>query len=140
MTIYVVTSGEYSDYHIDGVFSDRKQAELYCAITDSRRNKYDDDFCSIEEYETDGIKLEGEVYYGISFYARLYDSSFYVNSADQMYSISPVITKVENNDTDSYCKIITGKIPTNKVYDEQQREKIVQDYLAKLQAEKEGLI
>lgn len=138
MTIYVVTSGRYSDYHIDAVFTDRKQAELYCAATDSRRGDYDNDSCNIEEYETDGVKLEGEVYYGISFYANIYNSGFNITSANQIYSISPVVTK---NVIDRTCwnRFIEGAISTNKVYDFQQRKKIVEDYLAKMQAEKEGL-
>lgn len=32
-TIYVVTDGEYSDYHICGVFSTKVKAEKYCADT-----------------------------------------------------------------------------------------------------------
>jgi hypothetical protein len=30
--VYVVTSGEYSDYHIDAVFDSREAAEVYCAL------------------------------------------------------------------------------------------------------------
>lgn len=36
-TIYVVTSGDYSDYHIDGVFTDKAMAELF-AKKDYDRN------------------------------------------------------------------------------------------------------
>ena len=32
MKVYVVTSGEYSDYHIDAVFDSREAAEVYCAL------------------------------------------------------------------------------------------------------------
>lgn len=28
--IYIVTSGEYSDYSIDAVFQDKNKAEAYC--------------------------------------------------------------------------------------------------------------
>ena len=31
MKVYVVTSGEYSDYHIDAIFLDRQKALQYCA-------------------------------------------------------------------------------------------------------------
>ena len=140
MNVYVVTSGEYSDYHIESVFIDKQQAELYCAARDSNREKYDDDFCSIEEFETDGARLEGEVYYGILFYARLFDSGICLYSADQMYSVTPVMTKIKKDNSDYSYKIITGTIPTNKVYDKDQRRKIVEDYLAKMQAEQLGLI
>ena len=46
MKVYVVTSGEYSDYHIDAVFLDRKKALQYCAA-----NGICEDV-SVEEWET----------------------------------------------------------------------------------------
>lgn len=138
MTIYVVTSGEYSDYHIESVFADKKQAELYCAVRDSRREAYDSDFCRIEEYETDEAQLEGKVYYGISFYAQVYTSGIYLQSADQIYSISPVVTK-SKSDRSALYRYITGTISTSQAYDWEQRRKIAQDYLAKMQAEEKGL-
>lgn len=48
MKIYIVTAGEYSDYHIEAVFTDKKQAELFCAI-----HEYD-----LEEYEADEIQID----------------------------------------------------------------------------------
>lgn len=44
MIVYVVTAGEYSDYHIEAVFDKKQQAELYCAA-----RKLDGD---IEEWDT----------------------------------------------------------------------------------------
>ena len=44
MKVYIVTSGEYSDYHIDEVFSIKKQAEIYCTC-------HDLDYANVEEYE-----------------------------------------------------------------------------------------
>ena len=64
MKVYVVTSGEYSDYSIKAVFTDQKQAELYI----STRIDADSEYYFIEIYETDQSHFEGEVYYGISFY------------------------------------------------------------------------
>ena len=40
-TVYIVTSGSYSDYGIDAVFKDKSKAELYCSC---HRD------CQIEEY------------------------------------------------------------------------------------------
>jgi hypothetical protein len=48
MTIYIATSGEYSDYHIDAVFTDKEQCLLYCATHG----------CELEEHEADEVKLE----------------------------------------------------------------------------------
>lgn len=48
MKIYVITEGDYSDYHIVGVTLDRKKAEAYCKL--ARGNYYVPD---VEEYKTD---------------------------------------------------------------------------------------
>ena len=46
MKVYIVTSGSYSDYHIDEVFTDREQAYLYCAA----RNTAESGYYEVEEY------------------------------------------------------------------------------------------
>lgn len=60
MTVYVVTSGEYSDYGIDRIFSNKKAAEDYI---EWRRPSY----YRIEEYEMldDGkdVDMEGQAKY-----------------------------------------------------------------------------
>lgn len=43
MKVYIVTDGEYSDYHIEAVFTDKKQAELYSVFHNG----------DVEEWETD---------------------------------------------------------------------------------------
>lgn len=48
MTIYIATDGEYSEYHICTVFTDKDQAMIYCATHE----------CMLEEYEADEVKLE----------------------------------------------------------------------------------
>lgn len=40
-TIYVVTAGNYSDYHIEAIFEDEAKAEYYCTCHEN---------CEIEEY------------------------------------------------------------------------------------------
>ena len=47
MIVYVVTHGQYSDYHIEAVFHDKEQAELYCAT-----HNMDAD-AEIEEFDTE---------------------------------------------------------------------------------------
>jgi hypothetical protein len=49
MIIFVVTSGEYSDYHIEAVFEDREQATLYTMLHP---------YCEIEEYDTQAVKID----------------------------------------------------------------------------------
>lgn len=59
-TAYVVTSGEYSDYRVDGVFSDKEKAELFVNKAGDR---------TIEEYKVDDEKqLREENWYGINVY------------------------------------------------------------------------
>ena len=48
MEIYIATSGEYSDYGIEEVFTDKKQAELYCATHG---------YC-LEIYKADKTRIE----------------------------------------------------------------------------------
>lgn len=55
MIIYVVTSGEYSDYGIEAVFDNKEQAELYCATKEGHSDpKY------IEEYDTEEHHFDSE--------------------------------------------------------------------------------
>lgn len=59
-TAYVVTSGECSDYRVDGVFSDKEKAELFVNKAGDR---------TIEEYKVDDEKqLREENWYGINVY------------------------------------------------------------------------
>lgn len=62
MNVYIVTSGDYSDYHIVAVFMSRDEAKAYiCDEIES--SKYRDDF-RIEEYEVGSDKHLGgrEIY------------------------------------------------------------------------------
>ena len=40
-TLYIVTAGDYSDYHIEAVFKDKNKAEFYCTCHEN---------CEIEEF------------------------------------------------------------------------------------------
>ena len=57
MNVYVVTSGEYSDYRINGMFSTEVKAQEFIEVNKEKRKKhssyYYDDFNDIEEYELD---------------------------------------------------------------------------------------
>ena len=57
---YVVTSGEYSDYHIDGVFSDKEKADFFADKDNDR---------SVEEYDIDDEQmLRQEDWYKVEIY------------------------------------------------------------------------
>ena len=66
--IYIVTYGEYSDYHICCVFSSLDKAEKYCARQNAK-SPYDDDYF-VEEYNVDNIKVAEDIklYYEYRFY------------------------------------------------------------------------
>lgn len=57
MKVYVITSGEYSDYCILTVVLSREKAELICAMLNSQKRYYSDAVI-IEEYDTDEIQCE----------------------------------------------------------------------------------
>ena len=50
MKIYIVTSGEYSDYVIRAVFTDQRKAEIYCALHERKYDHY-----MVEEWETEDV-------------------------------------------------------------------------------------
>ena len=119
MKVYIVTDGEYSDYHIEAVFTDEKKAKQYAAIHHCN---------SIEEYEADTPQIEGEtdvfIVYQIAINSRI---GFYVY--DYYYSTKK-FNKVE---------VHWGK-PTIYVsltdQDESKAKKIAQDMWAEYKANK----
>lgn len=50
MKVYIVTSGEYSDYRIDKVFTDKEKAEDFAKRAST--NNYGEDY-DVEEYDTE---------------------------------------------------------------------------------------
>ena len=67
MKIYVITKGEYSDYHICAVATDRGEAERLAKIYS---DKWDD--ASVEEYDTEATVnlLGGRFPFSVYFYDR----------------------------------------------------------------------
>lgn len=62
MKVYIVTAGEYSDYHICKVFLDKEKADKYVAL-ENEINPYEE--CWVAEWETsdDKIKMNAKVAY-----------------------------------------------------------------------------
>lgn len=54
MKVYIVTSGEYSDYHIVAVFIDKDLAYRYATVR-KLKDRWDD--YNVEIYDTDDIKM-----------------------------------------------------------------------------------
>lgn len=58
MKVYVITKGEYSDYHICAVVENKAKAELLKeALTDKWEEPY------IEEYDTEDVNIDGYLKY-----------------------------------------------------------------------------
>lgn len=55
--IYVVTCGEYSDYRISGVFTNKELAQKFCDTFNSGEGGWGDDH-GIEEYDANPHELE----------------------------------------------------------------------------------
>jgi len=55
MKVYVLTAGDYSDYHIVGVFSTKEKAQEFKKLFPAEWNDeyYDDDYDGIKEYDLD---------------------------------------------------------------------------------------
>jgi len=54
MKVYVVTTGEYSDYHIDEIFTDETKAQQYVHLKNILAGGY---YYNIEPYETDTVTI-----------------------------------------------------------------------------------
>lgn len=120
MKIYIVTSGEYSDYHIEAVFTDEEQAQLYCAT------HYD---CDIEEWEADEIKITPVDIYVI--YEFWFDDKFNGKLATSRLSIKREkevqIFKNQNPYFGSNPYKVT--VPVKRGTPEEKAVKIARDYL-----------
>ena len=127
MKVYIITHGEYSDYQIDCVFSNKAAAEKFCAIHTTDRYGYP---YEIEEYEMDEVKIEGDVkvYYRYKF--EFYGSGR-ISDPDISY-----VTKYESPKITEYCYEEYSISVTLEENNEVKAKKIACDELAKYKAEK----
>ena len=123
MKVYVVTQGEYSEYHIVGVTLDREKAERWLELYNSEKGKYYY-VAEIEEYEADEFGNGG-----------LYQ-----------WEVSPgwsneecVLDTMSERDYDEwYCDDYNYYL-TVMAKDKDHALKAAHDKIAKLKAEKEGI-
>lgn len=59
-TIYIVTSGDYSDYRINSVFDTRDKAEKFIEHIREKVSEYDAKYCTVEEWELNKFYSEIE--------------------------------------------------------------------------------
>lgn len=121
MKIYVITQGEYSDYHIVGVTLDRGKAERW--VNEYNMGKAYDD-AQIEEYETDVFGRDDLYKYSVK---REYGEV----SADLLSDADYTYEYIFSDDGD-FRFVVYAR-------DKEQAKKIAYDRIAKMKAEREGL-
>ena len=145
-TVYIITSGEYSDYHICAVTLDRDRAEklkgLYAAIENN-------DYTDIEEYELDAVdkrftesQLEsGAVrYYEIHISYNVLNKSIYTDQGFEMYKLKYVgdiaDEKIGHNNREIWYNV---NIYADPMTTKEKAKKIAIDRFYQKLAEKYGL-
>lgn len=153
MQVFVVTSGCYSDYGIEGIFSTNEKAQEYIDMQEFVQH-YNNDYriavWDIDKISNDIPTVSLCLYNGKVVTANeLYDNSntypaweFVYNNKENYNGRVMEITKEnymnENYVTDVQFPIyVVFDVPYNK--DKLVMEKIVYDEIAKYKAEKEGL-
>lgn len=126
MKIYIATSGIYSDYHIDAVFTDKNQAEIYAAIHGN-----DAFSIEIEEWDSDEIKLSPHEIYNL-YEIRLTDEMKEVSVSDRL-TISEKKPKIRKEKHDlGFCRFVygyTAVFTTERDVSREQAVKIARDYI-----------
>lgn len=129
MKIYIVTKGDYSDYHIEAVFESKKKAELYVKYHSSwdepRIEEWDTDDESYDVSEQEYVRATTtfEVYETEKGFDRdvwYYDAS-YVDCAGK--DITEV--KIDNNDNGMVVSLV-------RYYKEEKELDFYKDKIAKI--------
>lgn len=130
MKVYIVTSGEYSDYGIDRVFTDKENAELYCAMHES-----DYDQPTVEEWDADDVEIEAT-----KPYMRRWEAK--VSSSGKVLYFNDTCTFREKNTISKYALFsdewfytVIATLDKDKTVDE--AKKIIFDRLAAWKYENE---
>lgn len=134
MKVYVITSGEYSDYGIRAVETDRNRAECICA-TLNKDTLYDK--CEMEEYDTDAIQCDSnkkvmECYVADFDYCTL--NEVYITSSFISFERNEI--KMLNHNGKRYIRITATFAKGTPM---EKARKIMKDRVAKWKAEREGL-
>ena len=87
---YIVTAGEYSDYHIEAVFNNRDEALKYAAMYNNNPNRYSE--AVVEEYNISHINVDTET-----------DAYFYYKAHVDIITDTRVETMVK-----AKCKDLNG--------------------------------
>ena len=136
MKVYVITSGEYSDYCIQTVALSREKAEQICAMMNSQKRYYSD-AAIIEEYDTDDIVCDSA-----EDVVLCYTAEFSYKTLECLYWSEPFYSfprnKIKKRHGRNGFEIhITATFSKDVTKDKVR--KIMKDRVAKWKAEREGL-
>ena len=134
--VYIVTTDEYSDYHIVTAFTEQKDAEVYCAVHNGGRQDYGNH--RVEEFEIGKIEYPKDVPIGYFFSYEQNGELLEYESFNFTAKIGKgcvVPNKVIKDDYGGYCIYRVGVMATSR----EQAEKKAQDLIAKFKAEQEGV-
>ena len=125
MKVYVVTEGDYSDYHIVGVCTSKESAERIRQLASSDYHE-----AQIEEYEADSFNIEPTYnYYEVIIFKY---GDIHVDTHEYIYD--PYIVRDYRN-----AKCATKYSVNVFARDEEHAKKIAFDCIAKYKAEEEGI-
>lgn len=128
MKIYVVTSGCYSDYGIDAVFVDKKEAAKFAAVKNKSGNYTT---YRIESYETDDGKIDiGNNAVGFE-YSAFVKSDYFMN--ETLYVSYDPVPKFKSEASNYWLCVWLEE------EDYELAEKILRDRFAEHKAKKEGI-
>lgn len=133
MKVYVITSGEYSDYWVNAVALTREKAEQICAMLNGS-NGYRSDTATFEEYDTDEIKCESNE--DVEF---CYEAGFDYKTLKNIYWCKPFYSFARNEIISCYEHMIEITATFPKDMPQEKVRKIMCDRVAKWKAEKECL-
>lgn len=136
MKVYVITSGEYSDYCIRTVALSREKAEQICAMLNSQKRDCSD-AATIEEYDTDELQCDANEDVGLC-----YEAEFNYKTLGNTYWGEPFYSFARNEIKrellgHGYEIQIAATFP--KDMPQEKARKIMKDRVAKWKAEQEGL-
>ena len=137
MKVYVITSGEYSDYHIDAVSDRLDEAEKICGFLNSKRQY---DFCEIEEFDTDEIKVNST-----EDVKQRFDMKVGYSSGRIYWFDSPVYALGDMSDIKVRRNCRSGELEIDviavlpKGTDKETAKKIMLDRVAKFKAKRAGI-
>lgn len=129
--VYVVTIGDYSDYHIVGVFADKDLAQKY---VDRYKGGSSYNQPQIEEYELD-VAINRKY---------LYKTYIYQNYQDEPINLTEYIERDSYNESIKFesgkVKGMLGKYAALGYADTPEKsQKIAQDIWAQIKAEEAGI-